>query len=428
MKALGAIAVGGLTALVLVGCTGSMSSGNVEAARTETPLTASGKIPWEGGSEYWSSFAIADQAGWSDPEFFPIVLWYNGISTNEEVAYDKSLGFNTYIGMDESTPYRLFEDNAVFWIGDALNESFNDSSMNWVGSVIADEPDGKFADTAEGLASVKSEIGSKDKSRFGYINFSQMVIGQDLPAHVSEEYVNAGSDVASLDMYWYTVPFCDWEPRTVEYLNPVNDENCRTASSYGKAVDSLRQRDAVDGQLQPIWQFVEILNGGPGADQPFVADIKPQQLKGAVMNSLIHEARGIVYFNQSLNGPCTGGSLVRQTMIDPDFCAAAQVKAAGEVNLLIHKLAPVLNTQSVGHDFGQGIDSMLKVHDGFDYIFAMIDDSDKPGNRTFNLSSDMVGKEVQVLGEKRTLTVGTDGTFRDEFAEEYSYHVYKVES
>lgn len=428
MRPIGVVAAASMAALILAGCTEGEVSDNDAEPSSEASLTASGHVPWEGGSEYWRSFSYADEAGWSDPGFFPIVLWYNGISTNEEVAYDKALGFNTYIGMDESTPYQLFEDNDVFWIGDALNEGFNEASTNWVGSVISDEPDGKYADPAEGLTAIGATIDSLDKGRFGYINFSQMVIGQDLPARISEDYVNAGSDVASLDMYWYTVPFCDWKPRTVEYLNPVNDDNCRTASSYGKALDSLRERDAADGALQPLWQFVEILNGGPGTDQPFVADITPQQLKGAVVNSLIHEARGIVYFNQSLNGPCTGGSLVRQTMIDPEFCAAPQVKAAGEVNSLVHKLAPVLNTQTVGHDFGPGIDAMFKVHDGFNYVFAMIDDSGDPGSRTFSLPPGMEGKKVRVIGERRSLTVGADGTFVDDFAEEYSYHIYKVES
>lgn len=383
-------------------------------------------LPWEGGAEYWAQFPKTKKAEWDNPGFFPIVLWYNGLSTNEEAIYDKSLGFNSYIGMSDSTPYRLFEDNDVYWIGPPLNASFTEESKNWVGNFLGDEVDGRFS-PEEGHAELESaKMGLEGSGRFDYANFTQIVMGKDMKAEDSERYVNEYSDVASIDMYWYTVPFCDWEPSPVEYLTPVDSTNCRSASSYGKTMDSLRARDLTDGALQRMWQFVEILNGGPGEDQAFVANIKPGELQGAVMNSIIHEARGLVYFNQSLNGDCTGGSLVRQTMVDPEFCAKDQVAAAGEINNKIHELAPVLNTQTHVHDFGQGLDTMLKAKDGFAYIFAMLDDNPDPGIRTFEMPSQLRGKPIEVLFENRLLSQDSAGKFSDTFEEEYTYHIYKV--
>lgn len=383
-------------------------------------------VPWEGGADFWSKFPKTKKAGWDKDTFFPIVLWYNGISTDEEAVYDKSLGFNSYIGMSDTTPYRLFEENDVFWIGPPLNESFTADSKNWVGNFLGDEVDGRFSPEEGHSVLRKAKKNLTGSGRFNYANYTQIVMGQDMKKQDSERFINEYTDVASIDMYWYTVPFCDWQPSPIEYITPVDAINCRTASSYGKTMDSLRARDRTDGKLQRMWQFVELLNGGPGDDQNFIANITPGELRGAVMNSLIHEARGLVYFNQSLNGDCTGGSLVRQTMVDPNFCAKDQVAAAGEINNLIKDLAPVLNSQSYDFNFGEGLDTMLKAKDGYAYIFAMIDDDPTPGTRTFTMPPELRNKPIEVLYENRRLNSKAAGVFTDHFDAEYSYHIYKV--
>jgi len=383
------------------------------------------RIPWEGGADYWKQFSKPNAAGWSDPSFFPIVVWYNGISSNTEAQYDKSLGVNTYIGMDSSTPYSLFKDNNVFWIGDKLNSSFTDSSTNWVGDFLDDEVDGRYTPAA-GQAYLQSLVNKfGNDGRFKYANFTQMVMSQDMNQADAQKYVNGYTNAVSLDMYWYTIPYCSQTPYRDVYVTPVTQANCRTASSYGKTVQSLRKQDAADGKLQPIWQFVENLNGGPGASAPAVY-ITPGQLEGAVMDSVINEARGIVYFNQSLSGSCQGGSIFRQSQVTSNFCGAAQVAAAKEVNNRIHSLASVINTQSYKYTFGPGLDTMLKAKDGSAYIFSMIDGSSKPGSRTFQLPAGISGKSVEVLNENRTIPVSSTGSFTDTFAAEYSYHIYKV--
>lgn len=383
------------------------------------------RIPWEGGSAYWKQFAKPNAAGWSDPNFFPITVWYNGISSNAEAQYDKSLGINTYIGMDSATPYSLFKDNNVFWIGGKLNSSFNDTSTNWVGDFLDDEVDGRYTPAA-GQAYLQSLVNSYgNDGRFKYANFTQMVMSKDMNQADAQKYVNNYTNAVSLDMYWYTIPYCSQTPYRDVYVTPVGQANCRTSSSYGKTVQSLRAQDAADGKLQPIWQFVENLNGGPGASAPAVY-ITPGQLEGAVMDSVINEARGIVYFNQSLSGSCQGGSIFRQSQVTPNFCGATQVAAAKEVNNRIHALASVINTQSYKYTFGPGLDTMLKTQNGSAYIFSMIDGSSKPGSRTFQLPAGVNGKSVEVLNENRTIPVNSSGSFTDNFAAEYSYHIYKV--
>ncbi|MCU1424756.1 MAG: hypothetical protein JWM51_1047 [Microbacteriaceae bacterium] len=404
----------------------------VEAPALSAPAPGAGtgvldlpRVPWEGGSDYWKKFPKTDAANWDDPSFFPVVVWYNGISSDAEAAYDKSVGINTYIGMSAETDYQLFEDNDVYWIGSELNSTFSGEATNWVGNFLDDEVDGRF-EPAAGRAHLQ-QLSDKvaGNGRFNYTNFTQTVVGPDMPAADAEAYVNDYSDAVSLDMYWYTVPFCDWEPyRGEAYLAPVADSNCRTASSYGKSAQMLRERDAADGELQPIWQFVENLNGGPGASEAAVY-IKPEEVQGAAMSSVINEARGLVYFNQSLSGDCQSANVTREAQVTPNFCGAAQVAAMGEINQKIHGLAPVINTQSYEYEFGAGLDTMLKTYDGSAYVFAMVDGETQPGARTFTLPAGVTGSEVTVVGENRTIPV-TNGTFTDDFAEEFSHHVYSV--
>lgn len=383
------------------------------------------RIPWEGGPAYWKQFPKTDAAGWDDPNFFPVVSWFGNVSNDEEVAYDKSLGINTYSGMWEGTPYRLFEENGVYWIGSKLNETFTDDARNWVGHFLDDEVDGRYS-IASGQAHLQSIVDAiGDDGRFKYANFTQMVLGTDFDRVAAQTYVNRYTDVVSADMYWYTIPYCDQKPYRDVYLTPVSEDNCRTASSYGKMVNSLRIRDAADGKLQPLWQWVENLNGGPGASAPAV-HITPGQLEGAVMNSIINEARGIAYFNQSLSGACESGNVFRQSQVIPGFCGSAQVDAVRRVNAVIHDLASVINTQSYEYSFGDGLDTMLKAKDGAAYIFAMIDGSSSPGKRTFQLPPGARPSSVTVLGENRELSVADSGRFTDGFLAETTYHIYRV--
>lgn len=425
-----------IAALVLAaGCTtaptqtppASGPSAAPTAAAPGQPITSLSleRIPWEGGPAYYKKFAKADAAGWSDPSFFPVLIWYNGISSDAEAQYDKKMGFNTYVGMDKGTDYGLFQRNGLFWIGEKLNDSFNAQSTNWVGDFLEDEADGRF-EPKPGLAQMakrKAETGKE--GRFRYSNFTQLIMNRDFPTGVAEDYVNNYSDVVSMDMYFYTVPYCSqagYNP--AQYPANTGQKYCRTASSYGRTVDALRLRDAADGKLLPLWNFVEIYNGmGSGNDD---LKVTPEQATGAAMSSIIHEARGLAWFNQSFTGQCKGTSLVREVQMNPNHCAAANVNAVGAFNNQVHRLAPVINTQSYKYKFGDGLDTMLKVHDGSAYVFAMVDNASDPGQRTFQVPDELKGRTVEVVDENRTIPMNGDGTFTDNFAQESSYHIYRI--
>ncbi|MFS2280449.1 hypothetical protein V2S04_06440 [Microbacterium sp. OR21] len=385
-----------------------------------SPVLDLPRVPWEGGPEYWSQFA--DAVDWTDPSFFPIVLWFNGISNDGEVRWDKQHGINTYAGMWEGTDFALFPRNDVYWIGEGLNDTFDADSPHWPGVFLDDEVDGRYS-PAEGLAllrGLQSEHGGADK--FTWANFTQLVIGEDLDVPVQEQYVSI-PDVVSVDMYWYTIPFCDWRPyRGDYYVDPVPEQTCRTASSYGRTLSGLSVRDESDGRLRPRWGVIENLNGLSGADH--VRYISPAQLQGAAMNSIINEARGLLWFNQSFTGECESSGVVRQAQIEgDDFCGVEQVRAMGEVNQLIHDLAPIINTQSYVWNFGEGLDTMLKAHDGHAYVFAMTDGG--TGRRSLTLPEGVGGARAEVVGEDREIAV-TGGVLTDDFAAESSFHIYRI--
>lgn len=410
--------------LVLTACTLSVPENPTDTKAPDIGALGLPLIDWEGGSAYWNQFPKAKAGGWTDPEFFPIVAWYNGVSDEKEVKFDKSVGINTYIGMPDTLDASLLDGAGVFWIGRALNETFTPQTKSWVGYILDDEVDGRF-EPKEGRAHLQGIKEQVPDGLFTYANFTYMVLENDLPSDASEKYINDYTDAVSVDKYWYSIPHCSNDPYRDVSLVPIDSASCRSSSSYGRTMEALRMRDAVDGKLQPLWQFIENM-GGTDNEAAFKNYIQPDQLRGAVMNSIIHEARGILYFNQSLAGPCKGSNVFRLDQVLPDFCGSAQVDAAKQVNNEIHRLASVINTQSLKFDFGKDLDTMLKVSDGHAYVFSMLSPDSRPGEREFTLPEQVSGRNIEVLFESRSLEADPKGQFTDQFKRESTYHIYKV--
>jgi hypothetical protein len=383
------------------------------------------RIAWEGGPAYWDQFPVAKAAGWGNQDFFPIAIWYDGVSSNAEVRADESYGINTYIGEPPSTNYHFFANNNAFVLT-ALDNTPPGSTAS-PGLFLVDEPDGGPTSAIDLNKIRKLVASSPDDGRFKEINFSATVISKFDPAVNRanfEAMMNSYTGPVSVDKYYYTEPSCF----DVDYIIvPIDPGHCRTASSYGATVRAVRARLAAGGHLKPVWNFVEDLSGAPDPSH-FYAYIQPGQLEGAVMDSIINEARGIIYFNQNFAGTCTGSNVIRQVQISSLTCAQPQMNAMKEVNERIHTLAPAINTQSYQYSFGADLDTMLKTYQGSAYIFAMIGGaaSSQPGKRTFMLPPGLArATKVQVLFENRTIPV-INGQFTDNFAHEYTYRIYKI--
>lgn len=401
---------------------GAANGGTGTIAQLDLP-----RVPWEGGSSYYNRFPDAAAGGWANPNHFPIGVWWGGYSSDQDVLNDKKLGINTYVQLNHVADYKMLTKHGMSLIGNQLdNQPRHDPG--WVGDYLDDEVDGRFnAATGQGiLADHVSKI--PDHSKFRYANFTGMVISwyrgfPEWDAN-SNKYVRDYTDVLSLDSYWYSSDACDWEnPNGSGWAFPFTKANCRTGQNYGRNVEGMRWRLAQAGSTQPVMNFIEVVEAAENGytNHPLTTD----EVKGAAMSSIIHEARGLIWFNQAFHGKCASGNAVR-SYYNPSYPCRDTVGAMGEVNNLLQSLAPVLNSQSYQWSFGKDIDAMLKVHDGSAYIFAMGDDLHPTGKRVFTLPKPLQGHKVEVIGENRTITPNADGTFTDSFENVNKYHVYKI--
>lgn len=219
-------------------------------------------------------------------------------------------------------------------------------------------------------------------------------------------------DSSSADKYTYTSPHVwgitadspDW-PKGV----PV-----ATSWSYGWQANQMRKFQDPNNP-KPVWTFVETAR--PYLTESGARTITPDQINGAVWSAIINEARGVAYFQHNNDGKCGNYSLVE--------CSQALKDSVRNLNARITRLAPVINTQSYQHSFGSGLDTMLKWHNGSAYIFAMTSEGGT-GNRTFKLPAGLANaSRVEAVDENRTISVN-GSSFSDNFAAEYSYHIYKV--
>ncbi|MEV0583074.1 hypothetical protein [Nonomuraea sp. NPDC050310] len=394
------------------------------------------RVPWEGGPAYYKRFKVAAERGWTDPGFFPIGVWYESVLSEQDVATDKAAGLNLYVELTDDSDLSLIRKHGMSAM---TSKPLAGAGAETVGWIIADEADmfprpgnakwdGRLAGDGDpcipakgegcgftAMKTLKSKLPAND-GRMYYANYGKGV-GMWWSDEDNATFVNDYTDVVSTDMYWYTdAGIC------VEAKNILKfpESHCPKAADYGWLLDKQRRLDATDGKLQPIYAFVEV--GWPFSEQngSGVRTMEPEELKGAVMNSIIHEARGILYFNHSFGGPCQSQHALREP------CYSKVREAATQVNKQIQQLAPVLNTQSYAFDFGTGVETMLKGHDGSYYVFAMIERGDKPGSRSFTLPPELShAAEVEVLFENRKLPI-QHGRFTDSFKAETSYHVYKV--
>jgi hypothetical protein len=297
----------------------------------------------------------------------------------------------------------------VFELGD------DDKVVGWV---VSDECDMGLgctgADQYANLADQKSKVdrlrGFGD-GRFMFANYGNGLLHTYWSTDTMDDLMQV-VDVASADKYFYTSPHI-WG---ITPDSPYWPKGATVASSgtYGWLVDQMKKY-LDPAKLHPNWMFVEVARPYLSEDGSRV--IEPNQLEGAVWSAIIHEARGIAYFQHS-NDPTCGG----YALID---CDQARKDKVRDVNAKIQALAPVLNTQSYVHDFANGTETMLKANGGSAYVFAGIGLLGKPGTKTFTLPPGIRGTVVKVVGEDRTIPV-TNASFSDAFAAEYTHHVYEI--
>jgi hypothetical protein len=381
-----------------------------EASALSLPTEA-----WWGGPDYYAKWDNAAKSGWTDPSFFPLAVFFGKPSHAAELA---AIGINTYMGAEH-------DGSSVSMVtGEGISLL---AQSEWTDAELADDPlvvGWHVSDECDmglsGCDSARGEAGSleiqagyaaalraKADGRFLQANFGNGVLGSHWSPDTMDDHL-ALMDVSSVDKYAYTSPHVQdllldspWWPA---------GKSPRSAGAYGWLQDRMESFMS-PAASKPNWVFVE--TAMPFLTEDGAATITLDQIRGAAWNGIIHGAGGIAYFQHNNDG-CGTYSLLT--------CGEELRDGVAALNGEISRLAPVINSPSYRWTFGEELDTALKAHAGYAYIFAMTDGG--AGERTFALPTGLSGS-VDVVGEDRTIGV-TNGSFTDRFGAEDSVHIYRV--
>lgn len=384
----------------------------------------------DGGTDYFAKYPNSLPA---DPSYFPVGVWLESLIEASDAPKDRLVGINLYVDLTSTS-------DITHATKEGMRALTSSQSANAAGRVLSDEPDmwagpGDAAWTGNwpGIG----PICTPENQSCGYT--VQRELRKNVPAgalvytnygkgvtfwETNEQaavFVNEFQDVVSADNYWFTDPYiCGPSEGGAVFAAGAQlaPEKCRLAANYGWTVDRVRSL-VMPAASKPVWSFVEVGHPFTEADAPTITG---PEIRAAVWSSLIHGARGIVYFNHNFGGDCQSQHVLR------DPCGDAVRPWVTDVNAQIARLAPVLNAPFLDNalSHGDGIDAAVKVHDGSLYVLA---GSAQAGQQdaTFQLTC-LTGAAaaVTVVDENRTVPMA-DGAFSDHFADGNAVHLYRID-
>src|SRR5262245_28561058 len=433
----------------------------------------------DGGATYYASngFTYAANAGWDDPNYFPIGAWLAPIDSDADGDRLNDLGINTIAGigpsfMDANTFARIASHdlNLLAYDNDIAAADLPNNAAYWIANVLLDEAT-TFADIS---ASISTIANAKQDNRWWWYNgnwfFFETIatFGGGLTPHEASAALattvatpNATLrhiDLASTDCYWFAGAKVT-SPNFVlgaggnlyNLAGAMTLDQAARACRYGDLVDFMRATQTT--YPAPIGQFIE--NGGPYAENTTGASyITPAEMNAAVWSSIMHGARWICYFNHSFGGPAAtpdistdnfGLSYFQTIQSGETISIYDQAKAT---NALIAQLATVINSPTVtgfatvsppavvisASVAYSGFDLMVKYNnrgiapDNRFYIFAMPRYSRTTTNQTATFTIANTGAtRVIAVNEGRAIPITGGGTtFTDNFATGNTVHIYRV--
>lgn len=235
----------------------------------------------------------------------------------------------------------------------------------------------------------------------------------------------SSSDVNSYDFYFWST---DWSSMV-------------GAWGYGAYVDGLRRWSRMTDVTRPVWGMVEAASSIRA--RPDLPPLNGFMLESAIWSTIVHGARGIVYFINTLgdmNSAGPWGTGYWNRTVGNELIATLT-----KCHARILSLAPVLNSPETGvfdaygrelcNSFvtvsstnGVPIDLMYREYGGKKYVFAQASGSEtmqQSGSTTgtFRLVPGASGT-VTVRDENRTVTA-TNGIWADTFTP-YQMHIYVI--
>jgi hypothetical protein len=400
---------------------------DVAPGAPETPHAQLGTPrPVDGGPGYFDSF---EDSLPSDPGYFPLGVWFEGVLEEDHVAMDRSAGLNLYVELTANSRTSLLGPDGPFAItsgdmpGVAGRITTDEADMwggagnaAWTGNYPGEGPICSPEGSECGYTIMQATLDAIPPRSLTYTNYGKGVTFWASDAEAAR-FVNDYQDVVSADNYWFTDPnICGPSEggQTVDGRE-LSQDTCRLAANYGWTIDRLRSLVRPAGS-KPVWAFVEV---GHPASEDSAPTITGPQIRAAVWSSIIHGARGVVYFNHNFGGDCISQHVLR------DRCGAQVRGTVTSLNALVTKLAPVLNAPFLDGvtTAAKTVDHMTKVHNGQLYIFAA---STQGSFQTTTIHSDcLTGGPLSVVGEERTIPV-VDGRFTDSFDDGNAVHIYSA--
>lgn len=384
----------------------------------------------DGGPDFFAQFDPTLPTG---TDYFPVGVWLESVVDLGDIELDRQAGLTTYVELTENSDLSLLEGTGmVALVGrdDPLADGFvlADEVDMWAGAGDAGwtglwptqgEPCAPVGEVTACGYTVQQTVRSRlPQSGLAYANYGKGVTFS-LDDAEARRFVNEFQNIISADNYWFTDPnICGGHEGGMLLhagldLAPVD---CRRAANYGRTVDRVRSLVEPAGS-KPVWAFVEL-------GHPFAEDDAPTitgpEVRAAVWSSVIHGARGIVYFNHSFGGDCESFHLLREA------CGDDVRPWVTEVNRQLVELAPALNAPFLDGavTVDGAVDTAVKVDGTVQYLFAAAT-ADQNAEVTFDLHCAGDGTAT-VLGEDRELsTVG--GTFTDTFADGDAVHLYRYD-
>ena len=411
----------------------------------------------DGGPNYYANhgFTHAVNAGWDDPDFFPIGLWLAGMQTQADADRWKDLNLTAFFTVTANSNLSVLRNNGfsgVIQSGELPEILSGNGSLGseTVGLLVYDEP----WTVAMATDNIRTVANTHQNNRFWSINTTWTWLaygdigGVPAPTLLSNLYTTPNGtkrhlDLQTTDIYWFAggVGVGAYDGAKTYGIGSMSTDQNNRASHYGDMIDMLREYQAGRNPA-PLAVFVE--NGGPYTENSSGASyIRAAEMNAAVWSTIIHGARYVMYFNHSFAGPATSNDNLRSSYYSSPHNGDAlsiyhQTKAT---NALVKSLAPVINSQfadgyvrvspapSSQSDFS-GFDVMSKrTSSGQFYIFAMPRWSKTLSNQTATFTIKSTGStRVTVINENRTIPVTDSGTkFVDTFATANTVHIYRVD-
>lgn len=415
-----------VTMLVLSSCTSTGGFSDETVPRTDTTEVPDLQ-PVDGGADYFSNFTDGPP---TDRSYFPVGVWIEKVLESSDIQKDQDLNINTYVGVTEDSTLELLDGldsyALTFWpddgsqgiiVSDEVDMWAGAGSGEWTGNFPGQGPICEPVDVSCGY-SVQEDL-TAQASPDGVLRYANY--GKGVTFWQSDEqasvFVNRFQDLVSADNYWFTDPNICSEFEGGQMLpepRQLTQQECRRASNYGWTVDRLRSLVQPSGSL-PIWAFIEVGHPFP---EPGGATITPPQIRAAVWSSIVHGARGIIYFNHSFSGHCATQHVLRD-------CGTELTGPVSELNAQLHELAPALNSETAldAASSPASLDLLTK-RDGSDIVAIAASTGDDSQESAAIHVRCVADGDAEVLWENRTVPV-EDGVIRDDFADANAVHVYR---